>query len=109
MLRLPSKEFIVDRVARGETARSPSQKLPSTAIYCHFGAAKPLRPFQPFYWLPIEGMTASLTVVIFSSRRGIACQEFQDRCILNGQSVNSLAPDDDLRLWRWARVGGAQG
>ena len=41
------KEFVVDGNARGETAGSPSQKLPSTAIYCHFVAAKSLRPFQP--------------------------------------------------------------
>ena len=30
-------------------ARGPTQKLPSTAIYCHFGAAKPLRPLQLFH------------------------------------------------------------
>ncbi len=45
----PSREFIVDRVAQGKSAGSPSQKLPSTAIYCHFAAAEPVRPFQPFY------------------------------------------------------------
>ena len=44
---LPSSG-VVERVARGETDRRPSQKLPPTAIYCHFGAAKPLRPLQPF-------------------------------------------------------------
>jgi hypothetical protein len=29
---LRAKEFVVDRTARSETARSPSQKLPPTAI-----------------------------------------------------------------------------
>jgi hypothetical protein len=53
-----NKEFVVERVARSGTTRSPSQKLPSTAICGHFGAAKPLRPFQPFQSLPIEGMPA---------------------------------------------------
>jgi hypothetical protein len=43
-----AKELVVERVARGEKARRPSQKLPPTAIYCHFVAAKPLRPLQPF-------------------------------------------------------------
>ena len=46
--RQPSKKLVVDRIARGATAGRPSQKLPPTAIYCHFGAAKPLSPFQPF-------------------------------------------------------------
>ena len=54
-LRQPSKEFVVDCVARGETAGSPSQKLPSTAIYCHELAATPLRPFQPLHSLPSRG------------------------------------------------------
>ena len=31
------KKIIGDRSARGETAASPSQKLPPTAICCHFG------------------------------------------------------------------------
>ena len=39
-----SKEFVLDRVARAETDGSPPQKLPSTAIYCHLGIAKPLSP-----------------------------------------------------------------
>jgi hypothetical protein len=30
------KEPVVDCIARGETAGRPSQKLPSTAIYCYF-------------------------------------------------------------------------
>ncbi len=50
-LRQPSKEFVVECIERGEMPRSPSQKLPSTAIYCHFGAAKPLSPMQPFHSL----------------------------------------------------------
>ena len=33
--------------SRGQTAGRPSQKLPSTAIYCHLVAAKPLRQSQP--------------------------------------------------------------
>ncbi len=44
----PPKELIVGRVARGRGSPGPSQKLPSTAIYCHLVAAKPLRPFQPY-------------------------------------------------------------
>jgi hypothetical protein len=35
----------------GEKSWGPSQNLPSTAIYCHFGAAKPLSPFQLFHSL----------------------------------------------------------
>ena len=50
-LRQPSKEFVVECIERGEMPRSPSQKLPSTAIYCHFGAAKRLSPMQPFHSL----------------------------------------------------------
>ena len=49
--RQPGKELVVDRIERGETAASPSQKLPSTAIYCHFGAVRPLRPLQPFKFI----------------------------------------------------------
>jgi hypothetical protein len=45
------KKITGDRITRGEKARRPSQKLPPTAIYCHFGAAKPLRPIQPFHFL----------------------------------------------------------
>ena len=48
-LRQPSKEFVVDRIARGKSDRRPSQNLPPTAIYCHFVAAKPIRPFQPLH------------------------------------------------------------
>jgi hypothetical protein len=33
----------------GRDGRRPSQKLPPTAIYCHFGAAKPLHLFQPLH------------------------------------------------------------
>ena len=40
-----------DRIGGGGTAASPSQKLPSTAICCHFAAAKPLPPTQPFHFL----------------------------------------------------------
>jgi hypothetical protein len=58
---LRAKEFVVDRTARSETARSPSQKLPPTAIYCHFVAAKPLSPFQPFHsFVAPRGVPASL-------------------------------------------------
>ena len=46
--RQPPKEIVVDRVARGEAVGDLPQKLPSTAIYCHFGAAKSLGPIQPF-------------------------------------------------------------
>jgi hypothetical protein len=49
LVPIRAKEFVVDRIARGETDRRPSQKLPSTAIYCDFGAAKPLRSLQPFH------------------------------------------------------------
>ena len=35
----------LSRAAPGATSRSPSQNLPPTAIYCHFGAAKSLGPF----------------------------------------------------------------
>jgi hypothetical protein len=35
----------------GEKSRRPSQNLPSTAIYCHFGAAISLRLFQSFHSL----------------------------------------------------------
>jgi hypothetical protein len=45
------KKITGDRITRGEEARRPSQKLPPTAIYCHFGAAKPLLPFQPFHFI----------------------------------------------------------
>jgi hypothetical protein len=45
------RESVVDRVARGETAGRLSQKLPPTAIYCHYGAAKPLRPLRPLHSL----------------------------------------------------------
>jgi hypothetical protein len=48
----------------GRDGRRPSQNLPSTAICCHLVAAKPLRPFQPYYSLPLEGMLASLPLVI---------------------------------------------
>ena len=47
--RKPSKVFVVDRIARGEKARRPSQNLPPTAIYCHFAAAKPLHALEPFH------------------------------------------------------------
>jgi hypothetical protein len=50
-VRQPAKDFVVECIARGEMVRSPAQKLPSTAIYCHFGAAIPLRPFQPFHFV----------------------------------------------------------
>jgi hypothetical protein len=33
----------------GRDGRRPSQKPPSAANCCHFVAAKPLRPLQPFY------------------------------------------------------------
>jgi hypothetical protein len=46
------KELVVDRVTRGNTAGTPSRKPPSTAICCHFEAAKPLLPFQPSISLP---------------------------------------------------------
>jgi hypothetical protein len=60
-LRQPPKEFVVDRIVGGRDGRRPSQKLPSTAIYCHFGAAKPLSPMQLFHsLLALEGMPASL-------------------------------------------------
>jgi hypothetical protein len=41
------KKLTDDRIARGESAASPAQKLPPTAICCDFGAAKPLLSFQP--------------------------------------------------------------
>jgi hypothetical protein len=44
-------------------ARRP-ETFPKTANRCHFGAAKPLRPLQPFHSSPIEGMPASLLLVI---------------------------------------------
>jgi hypothetical protein len=51
-----AKESVVDRIARGATAGRPSQKLPPTAIYCHFAAANPLRPFQPFqFFFAVRG------------------------------------------------------
>jgi hypothetical protein len=46
-----AKKITGDRITRGEKARRPSQKLPPTAIYSHFGAAKPLLPFQPFHFI----------------------------------------------------------
>jgi hypothetical protein len=49
--RQPSKKLVVEGIARGATDGRPFQKLPPTAIYCHFGAAKPLSPFQPFQFL----------------------------------------------------------
>jgi hypothetical protein len=64
-LPLRAKEFVVDRIAQGRDGRRPSQKLPPTAIYRHFGAAKPLRSFQPLHsLLALEGKLASLTLVI---------------------------------------------
>ena len=61
-LRQPSKEFVVDRIARGETA---AETFPKPAIYCH------LLPFRrrkiatlvstvSFPFLPLEGVPASL-------------------------------------------------
>ena len=45
-----AKEFVVNRVSwRPRRTGDLAQKLPSTAIYCHFGAAKPLSPLQPFH------------------------------------------------------------
>ena len=35
--------------SRGKKSRRPSQNLPPTAIYCHFVAAKPLHPLEPFH------------------------------------------------------------
>jgi hypothetical protein len=64
-LPLRAKEFVVDRIAQGRDGRRPSQKLPPTAIYRHFGAAKLLRSFQPLHsLLALEGKLASLTLVI---------------------------------------------
>ena len=48
------KEFVVARVSAGRDGRRPSQKLPSTAIYCHLVAAKPRHPLQTFYSFPLE-------------------------------------------------------
>ncbi len=45
---LRAREFVVDLVAPGETAGRPAQKLPPTAICCHFATARPLPPIQPF-------------------------------------------------------------
>ncbi len=60
-LRQPSKEFVFECIKMRETARSPTQKLPSTAIYCHLIAAKPLRLFQPvFSLLAPRGRAASM-------------------------------------------------
>jgi hypothetical protein len=55
-----SKELVVDSVTRGNTGASPAQKLPRTAICCHFEAAKPLFPFQPAISLPFQRVPASL-------------------------------------------------
>jgi hypothetical protein len=53
--------FVVDRIARSKTSRRPSQKLPSTAIYWHLVAVKPLHPFQPLQSLRARrGRQASL-------------------------------------------------
>jgi hypothetical protein len=51
------EELVIDRVTRGNTAGSPAQKLPRTAIYGHFEAAKPLLPFQPSISLPFQVLT----------------------------------------------------
>ena len=59
-LRQPSKEFVFECIKMRETARSPTQKLPSTAIYCHLIAAKPLRLFQPVFSLCPRGRAASM-------------------------------------------------
>jgi hypothetical protein len=62
-LRQPSKEFVAEHIARGDEDRRPSQNLPSTAINCHFVAAKPLRPFQPLPSQPFVVMPASPSFV----------------------------------------------
>jgi hypothetical protein len=60
-LRLPSKEFVVERVAWGETARSPSQKLPSAAICCRLSPQNRYACFnRPISFLALEGVPASL-------------------------------------------------
>ena len=51
----------------GEKSRVPSQKLPPTAIYCHFGAAnRDARYSRLIRSLPLEGMPARLSLVIDS-------------------------------------------
>ena len=53
------KKLTGDRIARGESAASPAQKLPPAAICCNFVAAKPLRSFQPLNSLcrPLRDVT----------------------------------------------------
>ena len=50
-------ELVFDCVARGQTARALPKKLPPTAIYCHFRAAKPIRSMHSFHsqTLPVFG------------------------------------------------------
>ena len=71
--------------SRRETAASPSQKLPSTAIYCHFGATKPLRPLESFqagswFWFLVLG-SWSLVLGPWSSVLSLhstACERSKD-------------------------------
>jgi hypothetical protein len=59
------KKLTGDRIARGESAASPAQKLPPAANCCHFVAAKPPRLFQPlqfFSW-------PSRAVIVLVDRR----------------------------------------
>ena len=56
--RQPSKEFVVDHIARGETAESASQKLPSTAILSPQNSY--VRFNRSIRSLPLEGMPAGL-------------------------------------------------
>jgi hypothetical protein len=59
------KKLTGDRIARGELAASPAQKLPPTATYWHFVAAKPLRSFQPLQFFSCP----SRAVIVLVDRR----------------------------------------
>ena len=70
-LRQLSKKPVVDRIARGETDRRPSQNLPPTAIYCHFGAAKSLRPLESLHtFVAFRGRSGPLRHRVENRGRG---------------------------------------
>jgi hypothetical protein len=63
---LRAKEFVVDRFAQGKTAGDLPKNchlLPPTAIYGHFGAAKPLRPLEPLHSFVAPGGHAGLPAI----------------------------------------------
>jgi hypothetical protein len=63
-----------------------SETFPKTAIYCHFGAAKPLSPMQPFHSrLPLEGMSASPGPRAENRERGR--EEPRCQAVIEGQFV----------------------